>query len=89
MARIKYVINERRLAYEGAINIFKERKQRRLARRSLQRQERKALLARKARATKSKDKKQAKSTATGEAANLVASGLFGAEPVATSSTTSQ
>ncbi|OBZ71598.1 54S ribosomal protein L4, mitochondrial [Grifola frondosa] len=40
MARIKYVINERRLAYEGAMNIFAEKRENELAARRAQRQAR-------------------------------------------------
>lgn len=78
MARIKYVINERRLAYEGAVQIFRERVRRRLTRREKKRKEHKQYLAEKARQKESEKKKTAtEKVHHSDGANMAAAGLFG------------
>lgn len=93
MARIKYVINERRLAYEGAVQVFQERVSRRLTRREQKREEHKQFLAEKARLKEVRPREQKKAEAReavpeSDPANLAAAGLFSQGSPATESTAS-
>lgn len=81
MARIKYVLNERRLAYEGSVEIFQENAQRMLLKREQKRQEHKAFLAEKARSKQ--EEKQTMVVSQGsevEAVKLAQAGLFKSLP---------
>ncbi|ETW81545.1 hypothetical protein HETIRDRAFT_317294 [Heterobasidion irregulare TC 32-1] len=76
MARIKYVINERRLAYEGAVAIFAEQKNARTRQdRSAKRASRLALLRKRGVETEQKEE----STPT-EAVQLAVEGLLHSNP---------
>lgn len=78
MARIKYIINERRLAYEGALNILQGQREERLAARSLRRKAHaKAEKEKAAAAAIEAEAAQAvQESVEGKAADMVAGGLF-------------
>ncbi|PSR74792.1 hypothetical protein PHLCEN_2v9506 [Hermanssonia centrifuga] len=82
MARIKYVVNERRLAYEGAVKIFTDNREAGLAEKREKKEAYRQLLADKAdKEAKVKAKAEAEArreagTEEGKAASLAAHGLF-------------
>lgn len=77
MARIKYVINERRLAYEGAVKIHEERRLAALAEKYARREELKAAQAEKE-SPDTGDEQVV--TESDKAAELAASALFETVP---------
>lgn len=91
MARIKYVLNERRLAYEGAVQILENQKLEQMAEREAKRMAQKEYLAQKAakRAAAQKALESEVETAAVksevQAADLAVAGLFSDAPQATQS----
>lgn len=78
MARIKYVLNERRLAYEGAIEIHENQAKEVLSKREERRQRTKEAIARAKERKEQKEKAElaAQATPTDEAAKLAVAGLL-------------
>lgn len=79
MARLKYVLNERRLAYEGAVEVFESKVKVRLLQREIRREKHKAAMRlAEEKAQKEKELAAASATAepTDEAANLAVAGLL-------------
>jgi large subunit ribosomal protein L47 len=80
MARLKYVLNERRLAYEGAVEVFKGKAKVRLLQRQIRREQHKATMARLAEEKAQTEKELAAASGAAEtnteAANLAVAGLL-------------
>ena len=95
MARIKYVINERRLAYEGAVQILEDRRLAQVAEREAKRLAHKEYLAQKAAkreaAQKATESVEEASQKPGEAKaeDLAVAGLFSAAGEAPQATQSR
>lgn len=81
MARIKYVINERRLAYEGAVQIHEERRLAALAERKARNEAIAEATAEKATKEAQADAKAVEGLQGAKAARLAAAALFDAAPV--------
>jgi len=82
MARIKYVINERRLAYEGALQKLRDEHEAALAAHRAEKAGKKAeqLVVAEARAKKAEKESRKQGGEADEAATLVAEGLFESAP---------
>ncbi|KAL4250050.1 Large ribosomal subunit protein uL29m [Abortiporus biennis] len=82
MARIKYIINERRLAYEGALGIMAEKNKARLEQKRLRLEaSQQAHSEKEAQEAKEAEKqKAAQESPEGRAADLAAAGLFQSVP---------
>lgn len=74
MARIKYVLNERRIAYEGAVELHANERAMELAKKWIAKEDRKRT-EEQAIAAKQKEEEKVESE-EGKAAELAASGLF-------------
>lgn len=81
MARIKGVLNERRLAYEGAVRIFAERQEALMSElHAMESAEKKEQEQIKERAQKAEEKAQREARAVPDAVKLAEQGLFESVP---------